>query len=122
MFTCKRCEIFVSDVAKCSMCDSHYDFPCAGINVVWWSKLSSTCKLSSSPVLSKLRHKINIMSISSTKHENYLKKISDIKFMKAELSGIKCYVDFLHDSVKELTITIPGIEQRIELLKNTKVR
>lgn len=146
MFKCKRCEAVVSDVAQCSLCEAQYDFPCAGITEAGWRKLGdrkNTWKCSSckglSPSSSAQKYKARSPDMDGIYSE--LKRLStqmellpsladsikavqnqlvELKSMRAEFSELKCSVEFFHESIKELSAKVTGLEQEVVELNKTK--
>lgn len=136
------------DGARCSACQGHYDFACAGVTETGYRRLGdrkatwrcSACKnarsTSPNPVLSKspapadldtvlaelkrLSIQVALLPGLDASIKTIKAELSDLKTIKTELSDIKSSLDFVDHKIGALSDRITDMEKDIQSLQKTK--
>ncbi|XP_045456459.1 uncharacterized protein LOC123666866 [Melitaea cinxia] len=146
MFRCARCDAEFRDGVQCSLCQGHYDFPCAGITEGGYRKLGdrkstwkcSSCKsagvassstTTSSTVAAKSPTPTNMesialelkrLSIQMSSLQTLATNIQAIQADIAELKTIKASVEYVQCSVEALSNRCTEISQEVQSLLKTR--
>ncbi|XP_038219562.1 uncharacterized protein LOC119837857 [Zerene cesonia] len=144
MFKCKSCDSEFRDGAMCSICLNHYDFPCAGITESGWRRLGdrklswrcSACKVPSprptfpGPSTADMDNILSELKLLSARTsaipdivENMKKiqtELAELKAIKDDFISMKTSIEFVHDSVAELTSKVAGLSAEVEMLTKSK--
>ncbi|CAG4954405.1 unnamed protein product [Parnassius apollo] len=130
MFSCTPCGNKVSDGPLCKLCKRQFDFACAGITETNFRKLGERrstwrcidCKNAQSsastsynnPGIAVQLEEMQATLVNITQQLVPLASlIEDVKTIKLEISNLKSSVEFAHQTISQLSVTVKSLESRI---------
>lgn len=138
MFTCHRCDAEVRDGVQCTVCQNHFDFPCAGITEAGYRKLGdrkatwkcTACKTgASSPHpstgvidlgktvtqvdLNKIHQELKNLSKKMSSLPQLIENVYSIQADLAELKAIKSEVSDLKTSLEHAHTTVEALSIKV---------